>query len=76
MQKNSQDFSMREIQRLARDPAMRQVLDLLQNSDQACVHQAMEQASTGDYEQAKQTISSLLSSPEVASLLEQLGLGG
>jgi hypothetical protein len=46
---------------------------MLQNTNSDRVQAAMDHAAAGDYEKAKQTISSLLSSPEARQLLEQLG---
>ena len=73
MQKNSQDFSMQEALRLAKSPAGQQLLAMLQNSDNQKLQQAMDQASSGDYTRASQTIRNLLSSPEAKKLLEELG---
>ena len=73
MQKNSDDFSMQEALRLAKSPAGQQLLAMLQRNDKGQLKQAMNQAATGDYTQAKETLSTLLSSPEAKKLLEQLG---
>ena len=73
MQKNSQDFSMQEALRLAKSPAGQQLLAMLQQADAGKIQQVMDQAAAGDYNQAKDTISALLSSPEAKALLEQLG---
>lgn len=73
MQKNSEDFSMQEAMRLAKSPAGQQLLAMLQRSDTGELQKAMDQAAAGDYSQAKETMSSLLSSPEIKKLLEQLG---
>ncbi len=73
MQKNSEDFSVQEALRLAKSPAGQQLLAMLQRSDSGQLKQAMDLAAAGDYTQAKDTLSSLLSSPEAKKLLEQLG---
>ena len=73
MQKKSQDFSMEEVMRLANSPAGQQLFTLLQHKDSAAVQQAARQASQGEDQNAGQTLSALLSSPEVQALIRQLG---
>lgn len=73
MQKDPKNFSMQDAMRLASTPAGRQLLAILQQSDSAAMRSAMEQASNGNYEQAKQVLGPLLASPEVQKLLQQLG---
>ncbi len=73
MQKKSQDFSMEEIMRLAKSPAGQQLIAMLQKQDNSKVEQAVSQAKTGDYAQASQTLSAMLSSDEAQKLLKELG---
>ena len=73
MQKNSQDFSMEEVMRLAKSPAGQQLLAMLQQTDGAQLQQAAQQASMGEYSQAGQTLQALLSTPEAQKLLKELG---
>jgi len=73
MEKKSQDFSIKEAQRLANSPAGQQLIKLLQQRDSAGLQKAMDQASSGDYTAAGQTLSTLLSSPEAQKLIQQLG---
>ena len=73
MQKNSQDFSMQEALRLAKTPAGQQLLAMLQRADAEKIRQVMDQASAGDMDQAKKSISALLDTPEAKALLAQLG---
>lgn len=73
MQKNFQDFSMEEVMRLAKSPAGQQLLAMLQQGDSAKLEQAVQQAKTGDYTQAGQTLNGLLSSPEAQKLMKELG---
>ena len=73
MQKNSQDFSMQEALRLAKSPAGQQLLAMLQRADAEKIRQVMDQASAGDMDQAKKSISALLDTPEAKALLAQLG---
>lgn len=76
MEKNADQFSMQEAMRLAQSDAGKQLLALLKKENGAALQQAMDQASTGDYEQVKKTMTSLLASPEAQALLRQLGGNG
>ena len=73
MQKNSENFSMQEALRLAKSPAGQQLLAMLQRADAEKIRQVMDQASAGDIDQAKKSISALLDTPEAKALLAQLG---
>ena len=72
MQKNSQNFSMQEAMRLAKSDAGQKLLALLQQTDSNTLKQAADQAASGDYNHARQTLSSLLGSEEIQKLLKQL----
>lgn len=73
MQQNDRNFSMQDAMHLASTPAGQQLIALLQQSDQGTLKKAMEQASKGDYSQAKEVLTPLLASEEVRKLLQQLG---
>ena len=73
MQKNSEDFSMPEALRLANSPAGQKLLAMLRQADSEQLQKLMQEASAGDYDQAKQTASRLLSTPEAQQLLKDLG---
>lgn len=73
MQKNSDNLSIQEALRLAKSEAGQQLFSALRNQNGAAIDRAMEQAAAGDYSQVKDTLSSLLSSPEIKTLLEQMG---
>ena len=73
MQKKSDDFSMQEALRLARSETGQQLYAMLQSQNSDAVTKAMSEAASGDYSAAKQTLSSLLSAPQVRAMLEQLG---
>ena len=73
MDKKNQDFSMEEVMRLAKSPAGQQLLAMLKQEDNAKLEQAVKQAKTGDFNQAGQTLSAMLSSPEAQKLLKELG---
>jgi len=73
MKKKSQDFSMKEAQRLANTPEGQQLMRLLQQRDSGQLQKAMEAANTGNYKAAGDFLGSLLSSPEAQQLIQQLG---
>lgn len=75
MQKKSEDFSMQEAMKLAQSDVGKQLLALIQQQNSSAAQQAMDAASAGDYEKAKQNLSSLLASPEIQALLKKLGNG-
>ena len=73
MQKKNQDFSMEDIMQMAKSPAGQQLIAMLKQGDTAKMEQAVAQAQSGNYTQASQTLSALLSSPEAQKLLKELG---
>ena len=73
MEKKSQDFSIKEAQRLANSPAGKELMELLQRGDSAAVQKAMGLAAAGDYAAAGKTLNALLSSPEAQKLIHKLG---
>ena len=73
MEKNNGNFSMEEVLKLAKSPAGQQLMAMLQQQDSAKLEQAAAQAKAGDYSQASQTLSAMLSSPEAQKLMKQLG---
>ena len=73
MQKKNQDFSMEDVMRLAKSPAGQQLIQMLQKGDSAAVEQAVNAAKAGNYAQASQSLSAMLSSPEAQKLIKELG---
>ena len=69
---NNQD-ALRKAIRMANTSEGRQLIALLQNQDPARIRQAAASASAGDFDQAKQALSGLMSIPEIRALLEQMG---
>ena len=63
---------MSYLMKLARSPAGQQLLALIQQNGGSDLQSAVSQASAGNYDQAKQTLSSLLSTPEAQALLKKL----
>lgn len=73
MEKKSQDFSVKEAQRLAQTPEGQKLMALLQQQDNTALQKAMTAASSGNYKAAGEILQSLLSSEEAKSLMKQLG---
>ena len=73
MQKNSDNISMQEALRLAKSDAGKQLFAALKAQNGQAMDRAMAQATAGDYSQVKETLSSLLTSPEIKAMLEQIG---
>lgn len=73
MQKNSDNFSIEDALRLAKSPAGQQLLALMRQSDPNAIQKAMQQASSGDYSNIKETLAPLLASQDIQSLLRQMG---
>ena len=73
MQEKNQNFSMNELMKLAKSPAGQQLMAILKQQDGDKLEQAAAQAKSGDYAQASQTLSAMLSSPEAKRLMKELG---
>lgn len=73
MEKKPQNISMEEIMRLAKSPAGQQLLAMLQQGNSDKLEQAVQQAKSGDYSNASQTLSGMLSTPQAQKLLKELG---
>lgn len=65
-------YDLSELMRLAQSPAGQQLIALLQQNGGNHLQTAVEKAGSGDFGQAKQILSSLLSDPEAQALLKQL----
>ena len=73
MQKNSQDFSMEEIMRLAQTPAAQQLIAMLQQSNETQMQNIADSAAAGNYTQAAKLLESALASEQAQKLIKQLG---
>lgn len=72
MAQNFENFSMADAKRLAQTEPGQKLLTLLQSQNPQQLQTAMQQASSGDLEQLKKTLSTFMSSPEAQILLKQL----
>ena len=73
MDKKSQDFSIKEAQRLANTPEGQRLMRLLLEKNTGQLQTAMDQAASGNYKAAGEILNSLLTSPEAQQLIRQLG---
>lgn len=72
MQNQSNQFSMEDAIRLAGTPAGKQLIELLKSNTGKDMDAARRAVESGDYEQAKKSLSSLLQSPDVQKLLTKM----
>lgn len=73
MQKNSDNFSHQDIQRMVNTPAGKQLIHLLRQSDPQALQKAMQAAAQGDMNGAKQSLEPILASEEIQKLLKSMG---
>lgn len=66
---------MDQLMKLAQSPAGQQLLAMLQRNGADTLQNAIAMAAAGDYQEAKQTLSALLSSPQAQALLKQMEEG-
>lgn len=72
MSKKSDDLSLEQIRQMAQSPAGKQLLAMLQDRNSGELNAAMAHAASGDYAQAKNALSALLSSPQVMEMLRKM----
>lgn len=65
-------MDMSQILRIARSPAGKKLIELMQQNKNNSLRKAMENASSGDYDQARALIERFLATPEANALMEQL----
>lgn len=75
MAQNNQHFSIEDAKRIAGTEAGQKLLSLLKSQDPQRLQAAMKQATSGDFEQLKQTLGAFVASPEAQSLLKQMEHG-
>ena len=73
MEKNFQNFSAQEAMKLAKTDAGKQLIAFLQQQNANEIQNAMTQASAGNMDAAKQTLSKILQNPQAREMLEKLG---
>jgi hypothetical protein len=65
--------NMKEAMAFAKSDAGRQLYELLQRTQGQQLQSAMDQAATGNYEEVKRTLASMLADPETKRLLRKMG---
>lgn len=73
MSKNNEEISVTDALQLAKSKQAQQLYQTLRAKNGAAIDSAMAHLANGNQEQAKSALSSLLRSPEVKAMLEQLG---
>lgn len=73
MQKNSQNFSIKDAMQLANSPAGQQLMAYLKENNPDQLKTAMDQAAAGQHQALAKTLSALMQSPQAQALLAQLG---
>lgn len=73
MKKNSDNFSLEDVQRLAQSNAGKQLMDAIRHADSDQLRQAAALATQGNTDQAKQLLKDLINDPQIQQLLAQLG---
>ena len=68
MQKNSDNFSIEEVKRLAESDVGKQLMALLRGSHP----EALQAAQSGDLERTKKALASLLSDPKAQAIISQM----
>ncbi|MBR4290263.1 MAG: hypothetical protein IKT52_06460 [Oscillospiraceae bacterium] len=67
------NIPMQEILRMAASPAGQKLIAMMQQQGGGELQKAMEQASNGDYTQAKRAIETLMRDPQAQKLMKELG---
>lgn len=70
MEKKFTDFSLEEAAKLAQSPAAQQLMELFRQRPDA--KKVVNQAKSGDLQQAKSSIDSFMTDPQAKALLRQL----
>ena len=65
--------SIQKAMKLAQTPEGQQLIQMFRSSGGADIQKALNSASSGDYNAAKQVISQMLKNPEAQRLIHQMG---
>ncbi len=72
MQKNSENFSTKDIMQLAKSPAGRELMSLLRTEHADAMESVTRSAQAGSIENAKAALAAFLSDPKTQALLAKL----
>lgn len=72
MAKDSGGIDFSELMKIANSPAGQELISLVQKNKDEHFDEAMRQAQSGDFSQAKAMISQILSTPEAIELMKKI----
>ncbi len=73
MEKLPQDISMEDVMRMIKSPAGQQLIKVLGGKDPKTLQNAVENAKSGNLQEAKNSIESLIASDDLQKILKDLG---
>lgn len=72
MEKGPGNINLSELMKIANSAAGQELLSLVQNKKDEKFDEAMQQAQSGDFSQAQEIISKILSTPEAEALMKKI----
>lgn len=72
MEKEPGNINLSELMKIANSAAGKELLSLVQKNKDAQFDEAMHQAQSGDFSQAQEIISKILSTPEAEALMKKI----
>ena len=72
MEKEPGNINLSELMKIANSAAGQELLSLVQNKKDEKFDEAMQQAQSGDFSQAQEIISKILSTPEAEALMKKI----
>ena len=72
MEKEPGNINLSELMKSANSAAGQELLSLVQNKKDEKFDEAMQQAQSGDFSQAQEIISKILSTPEAEALMKKI----
>lgn len=73
MQKKSDEFSFQDAARLAQSPAGQEIMKLLRQKNAGQLQNAVEQATSGHYDQVQETLKEFVQDSRIQELLRHIG---
>ena len=73
MKQNSEKYSMEDIMHIAQNPAGKQLLEMLRNTDPHALQSAMNAATIGNFSEAQKILESLANNEETQKLIKEIG---
>lgn len=72
MEKEPSNINLSKLMKIANSTAGQELLSLVQNKKDEKFDEAMQQALSGDFSQAQEIISKILSTPEAEALMKKI----